>query len=133
MKSGQEARDSKLRGAYAGMDRKSVTQWAIPGTFPAIQLAIFITFSYPYCKEVRSMLAKKTAKNQLTLPKEIADQFPGVDLFDAKVERNRIVLVPVKITPITTSLESIRDKMERLGINEVDVTDAVAWARKKKR
>lgn len=79
------------------------------------------------------MLAKKTTKNQLTLPKEIADRFPGVDLFDATVERNRIVLVPVKVTPITQSLEGIREKMEKLGINEGDVADAVAWARKKKR
>lgn len=79
------------------------------------------------------MLAKKTAKNQLTLPKEIADRFPGVDLFDAKVERNRIVLVPVKVTPIATSLESIREKMDKLGISEGDVADAVAWARKRKR
>ncbi len=79
------------------------------------------------------MLAKKTAKNQLTLPKEIADRFPGIDLFDAKVERNRIVLVPVKVTPITVSLESIREKMEKLGIGEGDVADAVSWARKKKR
>ncbi|MBI1919939.1 MAG: AbrB/MazE/SpoVT family DNA-binding domain-containing protein [Geobacter sp.] len=78
------------------------------------------------------MLAKKTAKNQLTLPKEIADRFPGVDLFDARVERNRIVLVPVKVSPIVTSLESIREKMEKLGISEGDVADAVAWARKKK-
>jgi bifunctional DNA-binding transcriptional regulator/antitoxin component of YhaV-PrlF toxin-antitoxin module len=79
------------------------------------------------------MLAKKTTKNQLTLPKEIADRFPGVDLFDATVERNRIVLVPVKVTPIATSLESIREKMEKLGLSEGDVVDAVAWARKKKR
>jgi hypothetical protein len=79
------------------------------------------------------MLAKKTAKNQLTLPKEIADRFPGVDLFDATVEQNRIVLVPVKVTPITSSLEGIREKMEKLGITEGDVADAVAWARKKKR
>jgi len=79
------------------------------------------------------MLAKKTTKNQLTLPKEIADKFPGVDLFDATVERNRIVLVPVKVTPITQSLEGIRDKMEKLGITEGDVADAVAWARKKAR
>ena len=79
------------------------------------------------------MLAKKTAKNQLTLPKEIADRFPGIDLFDAKVERNRIVLVPVKVTPITASLESIREKMEKLDISEGDVADAVAWTRKKKR
>ena len=79
------------------------------------------------------MLAKKTTKNQLTLPKEIADKFPGVDLFDATIERNRIVLVPVKVTPITQSLEGIRDKMEKLGITEGDVADAVAWARKKAR
>jgi hypothetical protein len=78
------------------------------------------------------MLAKKTSKNQLTLPKEIADQFPGVDLFDATVKNNQIVLMPVKITPITSSLESIREKMAKLGINEKDVTAAVKWARKKK-
>ncbi len=76
------------------------------------------------------MLAKKTSKNQLTLPKDIADRFPGIDLFDATVEENRIVLVPVKLTPITASLDSIRDKMEKLGITEGDVTDAVKWARK---
>ncbi|HWR68678.1 MAG TPA: AbrB/MazE/SpoVT family DNA-binding domain-containing protein [Desulfomonilia bacterium] len=79
------------------------------------------------------MLAKKTSKNQLTLPKEIADKFPGVDLFDATVKDNRIVLMPVKVTPIPSSLESIRDKMEKLGISGEDVTDAVGWARKKKK
>jgi len=78
------------------------------------------------------MLAKKTAKNQLTLPKEIADRFPGVNLFDASVEDNQIVLVPVKITPITSSLENIREKMAKLGIAQEDVADAVKWARKKK-
>jgi hypothetical protein len=78
------------------------------------------------------MLAKKTTKNQLTLPKEIADRFPGVDLFDATVKDNRIVLVPVKVTPISSSLESIREKMAKLGIADKDVADAVKWARKKK-
>jgi len=77
------------------------------------------------------MLAKKTSKNQLTLPREIADKFPGVDLFDATVESNHIVLVPVKVTPISASLESIREKMTKLGITEKDITDAVTWARKK--
>ena len=79
------------------------------------------------------MLAKKTSKNQLTLPKEIADKFPGVDLFDATVKNNQIVLMPVKITPITSSLESVRDKMEKLGITEDDIAGAVKWARKKKK
>jgi hypothetical protein len=88
---------------------------------------------YPYIKEVRNMLAKKTSKNQLTLPKEIADKFPGIDLFDAEVENNRIVLVPVKITPISATLESIREKMGKLGITEENISEAISRARKKKK
>jgi hypothetical protein len=78
------------------------------------------------------MLIRKTSKNRLTLPKEVADRFPGIDLFDVTVERNKIVLVPVRVTPITSSLESVREKMERLGIVEGDVSNAVCWARKKR-
>lgn len=76
------------------------------------------------------MLAKKTSKNQLTLPKEIVGNFPGIDLFDASVDNNRIILTPVRIVPVDSSLESIRKKMESLGIVENDVTEAVKWARK---
>lgn len=76
------------------------------------------------------MLARKTSKNQLTLPKEVVGIFPGVDLFDATVENNRIILTPVKITPLEVSLESIRKKMTALGINDNDVAEAVKWARK---
>ena len=79
------------------------------------------------------MLAKKTSKNQLTLPKEIVKEFPGVDYFDAKVKGRAIVLTPVKITPVDTSIEMIREKMARLGIAEPDVRGAVKWARKRKR
>ena len=76
------------------------------------------------------MLARKTSKNQLTLPKEVVGIFPGIDLFDARVENNRIILTPVKITPLEVSLESIRKKMTTLGITENDVTEAIKWARK---
>lgn len=76
------------------------------------------------------MLAKKTSKNQLTLPKEIVGNFPGIDLFDAVVEDNRIVLTPVKVTPLTASLDGIREKIRKLGIDENDVAEAVKWARK---
>ena len=79
------------------------------------------------------MLAKKTSKNQLTLPKEIVKEFPDIDYFDAKVKGRSIVLTPVKITPIDTNTEMIREKMARLGIAETDVRDAVKWARKRKR
>lgn len=76
------------------------------------------------------MLAKKTSKNQLTLPKEIVGGFPGIDLFDATVEENRIVLTPVKVTPITATLAGVRTKMKKLGLSPDDVSEAVAWARK---
>ncbi len=79
------------------------------------------------------MLTKKTSKNQLTLPKEIVKEFPGVDYFDAKVKGRAIVLTPVRIAPIDSSIELIREKMARLGIAETDVRDAVTWARKRKR
>jgi hypothetical protein len=71
------------------------------------------------------MLARKTSKNQLTLPKEVVGNFPGIDLFDASVENNRIILTRVRIVPIDSSLENIRKKMECLGIVENDVTEAV--------
>ncbi len=78
------------------------------------------------------MLAKKTSKNQLTLPKEIVKSFPGTDYFDVSVRDKKIVLIPVRISPVETSLENIRKKMEKLGITEKDVADAVKWARKRR-
>jgi len=71
------------------------------------------------------MLPCKRFKNQLTVPKEIVGNFPGIDLFAASVEDNRIIL-----TPVTASLDSIRTKMERLGITGDDVTETVQWAGK---
>lgn len=79
------------------------------------------------------MLAKKTSKNQLTLPKEIVKSFPDTEYFDVTVEDMKIILQPVRITTANTTLDRIKDKMEKLGITEKDITDAVKWARKKKR
>ncbi len=79
------------------------------------------------------MLAKKTSKNQLTLPKDIVKYFPEVEYFDALIEDNRIVLTPVSLKPVTVTLAAIRDKMEKLGISQSDIKGAVGWARKKKR
>lgn len=40
------------------------------------------------------MLAKKTSKNQLTLPKAAADRLIGVEYFDVREDDKRIVLSP---------------------------------------
>ncbi len=78
------------------------------------------------------MLAKKTSKNQLTLPKEIAKSFPDTEYFDVSVKDKKIILMPVKITPVDITLEGIRAKLEKLGVTGSDVAEAVKWARRKK-
>ena len=79
------------------------------------------------------MLAKKTSKNQLTLPKEVVKSFPDAEYFDVSVKDRKIILMPVRITPADAALEGIRDKLKKLGITEDVVDEAVKWARKKKR
>jgi hypothetical protein len=88
---------------------------------------------YPYSKEVMNMLAKKTSKNQLTLPKDIVKEFPDTEYFDVRVKGRSIVLTPVRISPEIDLLEEIRVKMKRLGIEEKDVDEAVKWARRQGR
>jgi hypothetical protein len=60
------------------------------------------------------VLAKKTVKNQLTLPKRVADTFPGVDYFEVRVDRGRIILSPVR----PGQVDQVRAKLRRLGVTE---------------
>jgi hypothetical protein len=78
------------------------------------------------------MLAKKTYKNQLTLPKDIVSEFPDTEYFDVSVKGNAIVLKPVRIVPSGDRLSAIREKMVKLGITDDDVAAAVKWSRKRK-
>jgi hypothetical protein len=71
------------------------------------------------------MLAKLTSKNQLTLPKEVISDFPGTEYFEVTKEFGCVVLTPVRIQ----KADAVRSKLEKLGITEQDVTDAVNWAR----
>lgn len=71
------------------------------------------------------MLAKLTVKNQLTLPKAVITRFSGVEYFDVSTDGSAITLKPLR----PSRLDEVRDKLERLGITEQDVTDAIAWAR----
>jgi hypothetical protein len=79
------------------------------------------------------MLAKKTSKNQITLPKEIVKAFPDAEYFDVSIRDNTIRLMPVKITPARSSLDSVREKIKKLGLTEKDVGEAIQWARSRKR
>jgi hypothetical protein len=56
-----------------------------------------------YFREVRKkgekeMLAKKTSKNQITIPKKIVAKVPEVTYFDVEWKGGVIVLKPVRIS-----------------------------------
>ena len=71
------------------------------------------------------MLAKLTVKNQLTLPKAVATRFPGVEYFDVSTDGSAITLKPLR----PSRIEEVWAHIEKLGITEQDVDDAVRWAR----
>lgn len=77
------------------------------------------------------MLAKITAKNQLTLPKAvtqaIAQAVGPSEYFDVQVADGRIVLTPVRIQ----RGDAVRAKLAELKLSEADVDAAVAWARRR--
>ena len=75
------------------------------------------------------MLAKMTSKNQITIPKKIMDQMPGVKYFEVELIDDRIELKPLRV--YETDLEKIRSKMKNLGLKPDSVQEAVEWARSK--
>jgi hypothetical protein len=79
------------------------------------------------------MLAKKTSKNQVTLPKRIADQLPEVDYFEVSLVDGSVVLKPAIVSAPGARLSAIRAKMRALGLTEHSVTEAVRWARSRRR
>jgi hypothetical protein len=71
------------------------------------------------------MLAKLTVKNQLTLPKTVVSQFPGVERFDVLVEGDSVRLRPFR----HSRADEVREHLASLGITEQDLKDAITWAR----
>jgi hypothetical protein len=74
------------------------------------------------------MLAKKTSKNQITLPKTVVSRFAEVDYFDVSTDGESIILRPLQ----RSRAEEVRARLAQLGIDEQDVKAAVSWARKSK-
>ncbi len=74
------------------------------------------------------MIAKKTVKNQITLPKRVVERFPGAEYFEVTAEEGRIVLRPIALG----ALASVQRKLAELGLSERDVAKAVRWARRRK-
>ena len=71
------------------------------------------------------MLAKMTAKNQLTLPKSVTNALGQVEYFDVRTQDGQIILTPVRIQ----RADAVRAKLAELDLSEQDIADAVNWVR----
>ena len=75
------------------------------------------------------MLAKKTVKNQITLPKSILDKIPETNYFEVTLRGEEIVLRPVRVESSEARLNQVRAKIKALGLTEKDINEAIRWAR----
>jgi hypothetical protein len=73
------------------------------------------------------MLAKKTVKNQITLPKAVVTRFGEVEYFDVSTDGECIILRPLQ----RSRAGEVRARLAQLGIDEEDVANAVSWAHEK--
>jgi len=73
------------------------------------------------------VLAKKTTKNQITIPKKVVDRFTGVEYFEVSTDGTCIILRPMQ----RSRADEVRARLVQLWIDDEDVTAAVSWARKK--
>lgn len=74
------------------------------------------------------MLAKKTIKNQITLPKAVVTPFGEVEYFEVSTDGECIILRPLR----RSRADEVRARLAQLGIDDQDVTAAVSWARQSK-
>ena len=71
------------------------------------------------------VVAKRTSKNQLTLPKAVVEKAGVADYYDVVCDNGRIVLTPLH----PGGAAAVRTRLADLGLNEVDVAEAVVCAR----
>ncbi len=75
------------------------------------------------------MLAKRTYKNQITIPKDALKGLEDVEYFDVTSQDGKIILKPVTIMAQGERLKRIREKVKGLGITETAIDEAIRWAR----
>ncbi len=72
------------------------------------------------------MLAKRTTKNQITLPKAVVQATGEAEYYDVTTDSGRFVLTPAHLQ----QARKVRDKLAAMDITENDIEIAVEWARK---
>jgi len=71
------------------------------------------------------VLAKKTAENQITLPKAVVNRFSEVEYFEVSTDGECIILRPLQ----RSRADEVRARLAHLGIEEQGVAEAVSRSR----
>jgi hypothetical protein len=79
---------------------------------------------HPYFQNFHQVLAKITAKNQLTLPKSVTEPLGPVQYFDVQTRGGQIVLTPVRIQ----RGDALRAKLAELALSQKTLDAALNWA-----
>jgi hypothetical protein len=77
------------------------------------------------------LLIKKTARNQVTIPKALLGQLPPTEYFEAEVTGGALVLRPAKVVQMI-DIDRVRARLKRGRVRPAEVQQAVSWARKSK-
>ena len=70
------------------------------------------------------MLAKKTSKNQVTLPKKVLQDIPDTKYFDVTTQDGVLILRSVTVAEPGSRLAAVRRKINALGIQPKDLDRA---------
>ena len=87
-------------------------------------LTLLVDLALPRCREVRCsyffdkviMLAKKTSKNQVTLPPKALQDIPETDDFDITAQGVVLILRPATVDDPGSRLAVVRQNIKDLGI-----------------
>ena len=71
------------------------------------------------------MLTKRTSKNQVTIPKAVLQAVGETDYYEVSTQNGKIILTPFQLQ----QAETVRAKLESLGLTEQDIVEAVRSVR----
>ena len=75
------------------------------------------------------MLKSNVAKGKTITLDDIMSEYNLSEYFEIQKLDGRIVFIPKENIPELPSLEEIRAEIEKLGITEEDIQEAIEWAR----
>ena len=71
------------------------------------------------------MLTKRASKNQVTIPKAVLQAVGETDYYEVSTQNGKIILTPFQLQ----QAETVRAKLESLGLTEQDIVEAVRFVR----